>query len=67
MKEIDIKITSVEVKSEVKALRAKWTREMYYDISRFGGIYDEFGINGKRKKSISKIFLLENNDSESEY
>jgi hypothetical protein len=60
MKEIDIKMTSVEVNTGVRALRVEWTREMVYDLLKFD-------INRKRKKSISKIFLLENNDSESEY
>lgn len=32
MKSVDLKMTSVEVKTETRALRSKWTREMAADL-----------------------------------
>lgn len=32
MKSIDLKMTSVEVKTETRSLRTKWTREMAADL-----------------------------------
>ena len=32
MKSVDLKMTSVEVKTETRPLRAKWTREMVTDL-----------------------------------
>ena len=37
MKSIDLKMTSVEVKTETRPLRVKWTREMVTDLQ---GMYD---------------------------
>ena len=36
MKSVDLKMTSVEVKTETRPLRAKWTRKMVTDL----GMYD---------------------------
>jgi hypothetical protein len=38
MKSIDLKMTSVEVKTETRPLRAKWTREMVVDLQRIHGM-----------------------------
>jgi hypothetical protein len=53
MKEIDIKISSKEVKAKSKPLRVKWTREMVKDLH---SIYK----NIERKRKIRNIFLLKN-------
>ena len=37
MKSFDLKMTSVEVKTETRPLRAKWTRKMVTDLQ---GMYD---------------------------
>ena len=55
MKNIDIKITSKEIKTEIRTLRAKWTREMVNDLSYYGSI-DEIYRKNRRKGKIIKIF-----------
>jgi hypothetical protein len=55
MKNIDIKITSKEIKTEIRTLRSKWTREMVNDLSSYGNI-DEIYRKNKRKRKIIKIF-----------
>jgi hypothetical protein len=64
MKSISLKINSVEVKSETRALKTQWTRELATDISHFSGIDTDYfeRVLAKemrkesRKKSIDKIF-----------
>ena len=36
MKDIDLKLTTVEVKTEVRAIKCNWTPEMVSDIYYFG-------------------------------
>jgi len=38
MKSIDLKMTSVEVKTETRPLRVKWTREMATDLQDMYGM-----------------------------
>ena len=38
MKSIDLKMTSVEVKTETRPLRTKWTREMVTDLQGMYGM-----------------------------
>ena len=59
---------SVEVKAEVRALRANWTRELAHDLNSYHGLDIESEFVkllkeelhkeriSKRKKSINKIF-----------
>jgi hypothetical protein len=56
-------IVSKEVKSEVRKLRAKWSRELVYDLNSFSGFDDELEKEilkslrrEKRQKSIKNIF-----------
>ena len=55
---IDIKLTSVEVKAEVRELRCVYTREMAKDINLHGGMMynDGFIRRTLRKESINNIF-----------
>ena len=69
MKEINIKMTSVEVKAEVRELRCKYTREMAKDIEVFynAGIDPYLGMDGfmrrtLRKESINNIFNITKHD-----
>jgi hypothetical protein len=55
MKNIDIKITSKEIKTEIRTLRAKWTKEMAIDLSSYGSL-DQMYRKNKRKGKIIKIF-----------
>jgi len=66
MKKVNIKMTSVEVKAEVRELRCKYTREMARDINMYSGI-DPYGVNSsmrtiKRKDSINNIFNMIKHD-----
>lgn len=65
MKEIDIKITSVEVVAEARKLRCNYTKEMITDIKSYSGIsYDELGIKPiNRINSINKIFKTKEHDN----
>lgn len=61
MREIDMKLTSVEVKAEVHELRCEYTREMAKDIDIYSGmnpylIMDDFMRKTIRKESINNIF-----------
>jgi hypothetical protein len=61
MKELNIKIESKEVKSKVRPLRAKWTREMVDDLEINHGLNIESLLEDlikreNRKKSIKNIF-----------
>lgn len=64
MKSINLNLTSTEVKSETKTLKASWTRELMSDISHFTGIDNDVFSKilekeirrERRKKSINKIF-----------
>ena len=56
-------IVSKEVKSEVRKLREKWSRELVYDLNSFSGFDDELEKEilkslrrEKRQKSIKNIF-----------
>lgn len=65
MKTVNLKINSVEVKAEKRALRSKWTREMAADIEAHTDIdMSSFEIyiakefrKENRKKSIKKLFF----------
>ncbi len=61
MKDLDLKIESKEVKSEVRHLKAKWTREMVTDLEINHGLSVEKLLEDlikkeNRKKSIKNIF-----------
>lgn len=67
MKEINLNLTSVEVKAEVRELRCSYTRKMSTDISHYNDISEDMNrtikkvfrqeiIKENRKKSIEKIF-----------
>jgi hypothetical protein len=64
MKSIDIKMTSVEVKSKTRAIKATWTPELVKDLEVFAGIdsssFENYFVKEMRremrKKSINKIF-----------
>lgn len=65
MKTVNLKINSVEVKAEKRALRSKWTREMAADIETLTDIdMSSFEIyiakqirRESRMKSINKLFF----------
>lgn len=64
MKSIDIKMKSVEVKSSVRTLRAKWTSEIVQDLNLLHGYNIEKEFNKllkieKRKNSIKNIFPIQ--------
>ncbi len=62
MKELNIKIESKEIKSSVRSLRSKWSREMVvdmdknFDLSSFENYFIEHLKRENRKKSIKNIF-----------
>ena len=64
MKSFDLKMTSVEVKTETRPLRAKWTREMATDLSYYHGLdtskMEDFLLKelraNKRKSKTLKIY-----------
>jgi hypothetical protein len=63
MKSIDLKMTSVEVKTETRPLRAKWTREMAYDIDHTFGIeaslmkeWRNINRTSSRRSKVRKIY-----------
>jgi hypothetical protein len=56
MRNIDLKLTTVEVKTEVRAVRCNWTVEMASDIYYFGN------INLYRKNKIKSIYKLDNGE-----
>lgn len=65
MSSISIKMKSIEVKSETRALRASWTAEMANDLKIYTGINPDdlalqiFKEQRKlhRKRKINKIFI----------
>lgn len=64
---IDIKMTSVEVKAEVREIRCNYTREMAKDIYMSASIDPYVGMNdfirtSKRKDSINNIFNITKHD-----
>lgn len=64
MNSVNLNIKSVEVKSETRALKVEWTRELATDISQFAGFDTEYFERvlasvyrrESRKKTINKIF-----------
>lgn len=56
MKEINIEITSIEVKAETRKLRCEYTREMVSEIHAYSGLDINVFRNKLRKKSINNIF-----------
>lgn len=64
MKDIILNMTSVEVKAEIRPLKATWSREMVQDIQSYHGFdIDAFAKEivksmrkERRQKSIKNIF-----------
>lgn len=64
MKSINLSLSSVEVKAEVRQLRSKLTREMATDLQHYHDIdlssFEKYFLKElrkeNRKKSINKIF-----------
>lgn len=61
MNSINLNMKSVEVKTETRAIKAEWTREMATDISQFKIIdYEDYIAKEVRREmrkiSINKIF-----------
>ena len=60
MKSININMSSVEVKAEVRALRCEWTDEMASDLNSFHGldpnIFEKVLRRELRLKRIKNIF-----------
>ena len=50
MKSIDLKMTSVEVKTETRPLRAQWTRELATDLQSMYGMDDTSGVEAALMK-----------------
>ena len=55
MKSIDLKMTSVEVKTETRPLHAQWTHEMATDLQSMYGIDHTFGIEASLMKEWRNI------------
>jgi hypothetical protein len=67
MKEINLNMKSVEVKTTTRALRANWTSEMTSDLNSFHGLDTNLEEqlasmirSESRKKSINKIWKSKN-------
>ena len=69
MKSIDLKMTSVEVKTETRPLRAKWTREMATDLQSMYGMdhvskmesalmkeWNDIARTSSRRSKVCKIY-----------
>ena len=64
MNPINLNMTSIEVKAEVRPLRASWSSELVTDLNSFHGldpsIFDKVLVKemrrDNRKKSIKNIF-----------
>jgi hypothetical protein len=59
MKEINLKIESKEVKSEVRPIKAKWTQEMIEDLNHHHSLdllLNQLYKSIHRKKTIKNIF-----------
>jgi hypothetical protein len=54
--DINLKLATVEVKTEVRAIKCNWTVEMASDIYYFGN------INLYRKNKIKSIYKLDNGE-----
>ena len=63
MKSIDLKMTSVEVKTETRPLRVKWTREMVTDLQNMYGMDDTSGIEAALMKEWKNINRTSNRRS----
>ena len=50
MKSVDLKMTSVEVKTETRPLRVKWSREIATDLQSMYGMDDTSGIEAALMK-----------------
>jgi hypothetical protein len=66
MNEINISIESKEIKSEIRPIKAKWSREMTLDLNMLHGLDLENELikemrRENRKKSIKNIFRDEHN------
>ena len=64
MKSVDLKMTSVEINTTTRPIRAQWTREMVKDLSSYHGI-DTSKMESilmkelrafERKSKVSKIY-----------
>ena len=67
MNEVNMKVTSIEVKAEVRELRCEWTREMANEIHSYSGMDNDFGLGDfirttSRKDSIDNIFKITKHD-----
>ena len=60
MSSINLNMTSVEVKAEVRALRCKWTAEMASDLNSFHGldpsVFEKSLRREIRREKIKNIF-----------
>ena len=69
MKSIDLKMTSVEVKTETRPLRVKWTREMATDLQGMYGMnhvseieatlmkeWNDINRTSSRRSKVRKIY-----------
>lgn len=61
MNSINLNMTSIEVKSEKRALRATWSQEVFQDLNSYHGVSLEREIEKvlrieKRKITIKNIF-----------
>ena len=69
MKSIDLKMTSVEVKTETRPLRVKWTREMATDLQGMYGMdhvseiettlmkeWNDIARTSSRRSKVCKIY-----------
>jgi hypothetical protein len=63
MESVDLKMTTVDVNTSTRPLRAKWTSEMATDLSYYHGLISKmeyFLLNklksDKRKSKVGKIY-----------
>jgi hypothetical protein len=55
MKSIDLKMTSVEVKTQTMPLRAQWTRELATDLQSMKE-WNDIARTSSRKSKVCKIY-----------
>jgi hypothetical protein len=55
MKSIDLKMTSVEVKTETRPLRTQWTRELATDLQSMKE-WNDIARTSSRKSKVCKIY-----------
>jgi len=55
MKSIDLKMTSVEVKTETRPLRTQWTRELATDLQSMKE-WNDIARTSSRKSKVRKIY-----------